>query len=930
MNHFDDRQQVGCFHDQRMPRLYFEYKRQYYEGHMSHYWNDGFRLITYQHDLYIQPGDELSRIGLYEYEMDKAVYKLTVTDVSLHVDERSLTITVKLQGAESIDFLHQHIYAVILGNSPLRRFSSSEFTPFPSFIGRKHYTKDATAARQKWLEQFTGNTLTHVTRSLFHEQPSTLAGNIENYIGSIQVPLGIAGPLRIRGTYANGHIPIPIATTEGALISSISRGAKACNAAGGIEVHVLKQTMVRAPVFFCEDMSGAIQLAQWIDKHKASIKAEAERVTSVSKLISLHAHPFADFVHVQFGYETGDAAGQNMTTSCTYVACEWIASKVKYLADLKYVRYMIEGNQAGDKKVAYRSFIGGRGIQVNASIHIPEAILKQTMRISVDQYMKCWYAAEVGALQTGMIGHNVNFANVIAGVFSATGQDMASIHEASCGIFKARPEGGGISFHVQLPSLVIGTVGGGTGLPTQRECLEMMGCYGRGKVYKLAEIIASACLALDLSTSSAIISNEFVKAHERLGRKAEGVGIRRNDIKPRFFQALLGEAYGKVASFELTPLNTESSVITNMLKANNSSFQGLHRYLLHLQTHTSKEDNLRHASTTSLPVVLKVKSNDREVMDLGIGIAKLSGDDRLSGLFESQMHIFGFEGSHVREIAFYQHAPMTLLRYCPHVYGVTCDEDKEVYAILMEDLSPCSHLGTIESLAVWDEEHIDYVLADAAKMHALFLNKADKLPAALQFDRLEESSYEDATELLLALTDYNYARFPTMISSHFYHLLRQFILQLPFHNEQMKQYHQTITHNDFNPRNLGLRPSAGAKHLVVYDWELVRYQNPQHDCVEFLSYTVAANASTQQWDAYIEQYRVYLEQESGVSLDRKNFEQITLLNALELVAVRYNLYLLAHNLLHFSYMETIYQSLSQYIVDKIKDNPSLIELQLSN
>ncbi|WP_186786132.1 phosphotransferase [Paenibacillus agilis] len=930
MDLFDDRQQVRSFHDRRMPKLYFEYKSQYYEGYMSHYWYDGFRIMTQQHDLHLQPGDELSRIGLYEYDTDKGGHQFIVTDVSLSVDECTLIIAVKLQGAESIDFLHQHIYAVILGNSPLHRFSQSEPTPFPSFVGRKHYTKDAVAARQQWLEQFTSNTLKHVNQSLFHEQPSILAGNIENYIGSIQVPLGITAPLWVRGTYANGHIPIPIATTEGALISSISRGAKACNAAGGIEVHVLKQTMVRAPVFFCEDMSSAIRLAQWIDEHKVSIKAEAERVSSISKLITLHTYPFADFVHVQFGYETGDAAGQNMTTSCTYVACEWIASKVKHLAELKYVRYIIEGNQAGDKKVAYRSFIGGRGIQVNASIHIPEAILKQTLRVSVDQYMKSWYAAEVGAMQTGMIGHNVNFANIIAGIFSATGQDMGSIHEASCGIFKARREGDGISFHVQLPSLVIGTVGGGTSLPTQRECLEMMGCYGRGKVYKLAEIIASACLALDLSTSSAIISNEFVKAHERLGRKSEGTGIRRSDIKPRFFQALLGEAYGKVTSFELTPLNTDSSVITNMLKANNSSFQGLHRYLLHLQPHLQQEVNLRHTSSTYLPVILKVKSNDREVMDLGIGIAKLSGDDRLSGLFESQMHIFGFEGSHVREITFYQQAPMTLLQYCPHVYGVTCDEDKEAYAILMEDLSSCSHLGTIESLTVWDEEHIDYVLADAAKMHALFMNKADELPAVLQLDRLDEYSCGDATELLLALTEYNYERYPTLISSHLYHLLRQFIVQLPSHKQRMKQYHQTITHNDFNPRNLGLRSTAGTKQLVVYDWELVCYQNPQHDCVEFLSYTVGVNASIQQWDTYIEQYRLYLEQASGILLDREEFEQITLLNALELAAVRYNLYLLANNLLHLSYMETIYQNLSRYILDKVKENPRLIELQPAN
>lgn len=928
-NQYQPNQNEHQFHRSRRPGLYFEYGGHYYEGSISHYWNSGFRIVT-THQLSLQIGGVLPRIKLLSSDRDQFLHELTIT--ALAGNEGTLLIDVDQRNPAAVEQFYQQFHIAFLGHSPLQSSGNAPSLSMPSFIGRKHYTQEATEARQQWLEQATGSRISHVSQSIFHDNPSQLAGNIENYIGSVQIPLGLAGPLWIRGTYANGYSPIPIATTEGALISSISRGAKACNAAGGIEVQVVRQTMVRAPVFFCGDMRGALLLAAWMEEHSAGIKAKAESASSVARLVSIQTRPFGDQLHVQFCYETGDAAGQNMTTSCTFVACEWTMDQVKDMPEMKVLSYMIEGNMAGDKKVSMRSFIEGRGIGVIASVHIPEAVFRQTMRLSTEQYMHRWYAAEVGGLRTGMVGHNVNFANVLAGIFTATGQDIACVHESSCGIFKPRQESDGISIHLELPSLVIGTVGGGTGLPTQRECLEMLGCGGPGKAFKLAEIMAAACLALDVSTSAAIGSNEFVKAHEKLGRKSSQTGISRGDITARFFQSLLGDQRGKVKSFESIALNTESSVVTNMMKKQTSRFQGLHRYALHLQ-----QDGVQR----ELPVVLKVKSDDREMMDLGIGIAKLSGEDRLSGLFESQMHIFGFEGAHLREIALYKHASAALLQYCPDIYGVIHNEDKEAYAILMEDLSSCSHMNAIQSPEEWDDEHIGLVLGDLAAIHAVYLDQEEGLPAAMGVEGLDVASYVDATELLLALTDYNHERFPALMSKQLHGLLHRFIRNIPSHIEEMLTYHRTLTHNDFNPRNLGLRVLEDGeqvledkkqalqdgnqvlqdkkKQLVVYDWELASYGNPQHDCLEFLIYTLSSDAAMAQWDRYLDGYRQSLEKASGHTLDKQSFEHIAILNALEMAAVRFNLYLLANNLLHLPYMERVYLNLSRFITEKLAD-----------
>lgn len=777
----------------------------------------------------------------------------------------------------------------------------------PFFPGITHYSDEAVNTRLKWVEKFSGVSLQSINKSIYNNNSGVLAGNIENYIGSVQIPVGIAGPVKVNGEHASGLVPVTVATTEGALVSSITRGAMACNYAGGVNVHVNHQCMLRAPVFFCKDFHGAIRLEEWVRNNYGRIKSKAESVSSIAGLTRLNTHIFGDSLHIQFYYTTGDAAGQNMTTSCTWVACEWIVEQIKDNHEIGFVDYFIEGNMSGDKKANYQNLITGRGINVIASIFIPKNILEKTLRVSVERYMRGWDAGVYGSMQTGMMGFNVNFANVIAGIFASTGQDMACIHESSTGIFMARRHGDGILFNAELPSLVIGTVGGGTGLSTQRECLEIMGCSGSGKLFRLAEIIAASCVALDISTSAAISANEFVKAHEKLGRNRPERGISRKDINNNYFNSLLKNKGITISSFENIPLDANSGIVSSFLNERSSGFQGIFRYILTVQNRAVSEK--RNA-------VLKIKSDDSEIIDMGNTLARLSGEDRLPGLFESQNHIFGFNSSHIRELEFYRKAKPGILDFCPEIFGIERNDQSGNFAILMEDLSGCSHFNISVSDNKFEPETIKNVLTAMSRMHSVYWNRAEEVSAIPDINYLKPKNYSSALELLKEITLYNRNRFPEFIDNSLYVIYSGFLDNLSSSILSMNSYHQTLIHNDFNPRNFCLREVDGAKKLVLYDWELASYRNPQYDLLEFLVNAMEEGFSMDLFDQYVDFYFGKLQEDCTIVLNRIEFEKVLFLNAVEMALVRFNLYLLVHNVAKFTFMEKIYGNLSRIIMEK--------------
>ena len=374
------------------------------------------------------------------------------------------------------------------------------------------YSKVIIAKRQEFAAGYAGKPLEHISKFSF--DPSVTAGNIEHFTGVAQIPIGIAGPIRVRGEHAEGDFVVPLATTEGTLVASYNRGIKVMNLAGGVKCTVQDDCMQRAPVFVFESAREAVAFRAWVDAHMPQIRDAAEATTSVGKLLFIDTYLASKFAYLRFNYSTGDAAGQNMVGRATFAACSWILDNVDTVE-----RFYLESNLATDKKASQVNIMRTRGKRVTAEAVIPREILVQHMRVEPESIHYHAGVASIGAILSGANNNGCHSPNAVTAMFIATGQDVANVAESSAGIaYTELTPDGGLYMSLTLPSLIVATYGGGTGLPTQRECLEMMGCYGRDRVRKLAEIIAGVCLAGELSLASAISSLDWVSSHEQYGR----------------------------------------------------------------------------------------------------------------------------------------------------------------------------------------------------------------------------------------------------------------------------------------------------------------------------------------------------------------------------------------------------------------------------
>jgi len=377
---------------------------------------------------------------------------------------------------------------------------------------RDDYTPEAAAERRAFVEARAGSRLEHVGRYSFN--PNILPGNIENFIGAAQVPIGLAGPLRINGEHAQGEFYIPLATTEGTLVASYNRGMRLLTECGGVKTTVVAQSMQRSPVFVFDDALKARDFGDWVEENFAAIKAAAETTTRSGKLISIRTFAVGPLRHLRFNYTTGDAAGQNMVGKATFAACEWI--KANYPGG---ARYLMSGNTDTDKKHSQMNMLMTRGRRVVAEVVLRKDRLKALMRVDARDLFYHRQISLTGAFLAGSANNGQHAANGLAALFIATGQDAANVAESHAAIaYSQLLEDGDYYFSVTLPALIVATVGGGTGLATQRECLAMLGCAGSGKADKFAEICAAAVLAGDISLASAVVAGDWVSSHEKYGR----------------------------------------------------------------------------------------------------------------------------------------------------------------------------------------------------------------------------------------------------------------------------------------------------------------------------------------------------------------------------------------------------------------------------
>ena len=374
------------------------------------------------------------------------------------------------------------------------------------------YGEDIIRERQGFVEAFTGQKLEHTSQYSF--DPHVLRGNIENFSGVAQIPLGFAGPITVHGEHAKGDFIVPMATTEGTLVASYNRGMKILNRSGGVTVSVVADVMQRAPVFVFSNAREAREFVSWVEDNIDDIRDRAEATSSVAKLAYVDPYMASKFAYLRFNFKTGDAAGQNMVGRATFAACSWIIDQYPGIE-----HFYLESNLATDKKASQVNIMHTRGKRVTAEAVIKRDVLLQNMRVEPETLFYHAGVANVGAILSGANNNGAHSANGITAVFIATGQDVANVAESSAGILytELTPEKD-LYMSITIPSLIVATYGGGTALPTQRESLELLGCVGTGKVNKLAEIIAATVLAGEISLAAAISSSDWVSSHEKYGR----------------------------------------------------------------------------------------------------------------------------------------------------------------------------------------------------------------------------------------------------------------------------------------------------------------------------------------------------------------------------------------------------------------------------
>ncbi len=345
--------------------------------------------------------------------------------------------------------------------------------------------------------------------------------NIENFIGEARIPIGLAGPIRINGLAARADYYVPMATHEAALVASYSRGMHVISEAGGCAAWVLNRGVSRAPGFIFRTTAQAALFVSWVVDHTHVLRRVAQATTRHGRLIDIRLSVEGNHVYLICEYETGDAAGQNMVTVATEAMCRHIVAA----APVSPRAWFLEANMSGDKKASAHSYLTVRGHKVTAEVVIPSGLVARRLSTTPGKLSEYWQMSAMGCAMSGMMGVHGHVANGLAAVFIACGQDVACVAEATVGVTRFEvTDNGDLYAAVTLPGLIVGTVGGGTGLPTPSACLRMLGLAGAGKVEAFAELCAGVVLAGEISIAGALCAGHFARAHERLARGKRRAG----------------------------------------------------------------------------------------------------------------------------------------------------------------------------------------------------------------------------------------------------------------------------------------------------------------------------------------------------------------------------------------------------------------------
>ncbi|MCL2142008.1 MAG: hydroxymethylglutaryl-CoA reductase (NADPH), partial [Methanimicrococcus sp.] len=345
--------------------------------------------------------------------------------------------------------------------------------------------------------------------------------NIENMIGAVQMPLGVAGEVLIHGEYADGSYYLPLATTEGALVASVNRGCSIISKSGGAVVRVFKNMMTRAPVFKFNSLEETKAFYDWILLPETfdKLKKAADETTRFGQLLKIEPFVSGNNIHLRLGFDTKDAMGMNMIT----IASEAITKAIENEKGVLCVS--LSGNMCTDKKPSAINAILGRGKTVIAEVRLSDSFIRDTLKCTAESMFDVNYRKNfLGSMRAGSLGFNAHAANIVAALFLACGQDPAHVVEGSLTVTEMDfDQNGDLVCSVTMPAVEVGTVGGGTSIGTQQECLKLLGVSGAGAVagenaLALSEIVAVAVLAGEISLVAAQAAGHLARAHKQLGR----------------------------------------------------------------------------------------------------------------------------------------------------------------------------------------------------------------------------------------------------------------------------------------------------------------------------------------------------------------------------------------------------------------------------
>ncbi len=757
-------------------------------------------------------------------------------------------------------------------------------TPIP---GRGLMNQTGYKQRIDFLQNFEIDFEPVVNTELKLEQ---VKNNIESFIGSVEIPVGIVGPLLLkRNDDSLEEVFGAIGTTEGALVASMSRGAKAINESGGFAASMLYQKMVRTPMFTFASLAQAIEFTAWIEYNFDKIRKVTKDYSNYAELLEIKPYVIGKIVHLKFIYTTGDASGQNMTTTCTWHACLWIEEHFNEQHNFPILRYVIDGNGASDKKVSYYSMQSGRGVHVVCEGFITNEAIVKHLRTTADDMFQSYVHSMAISRMDGMVGYNINVANAIAGFFAATAQDLACIHESSTGILQLEKTDEGLYVSLSLPNLVIGTVGGGTHLPAQSTLLQFMGCAGLGGVERLAKIIAGFALSLELSTLAAIVSGQFARAHQKLGRNKPVNWLLRSEIDRDYIArhiANIDVAQLHTISFN-EGMNMDNGVLTELTGKVSRKVIGF------IPFEAQIGDALQR-------IVIKSKPVDDEVIK-GLHYMASSINNELADKLLQYKSCFEFMDSHHKEIEVYEYLHNNGFKNMPQYFGAHKDEAREIHLLLMEylDGNAMQVFNAENKPELWSTDRVCAAIESITTVHAHYLLSETEVPkhvaafepiAGLPFYRFMNRVNRDEYHEWDAVGDF------AEIEMAMEHLLA---------SHAVKKTPLTLVHNDYNPRNIAIRSDGS---ICIYDWELSTLNVPQRDVMELLSFVLQDGFENTELMTYVNYHHTQFEAATGIKVPFSDWVEDCIGIAYEYLFTRVSFYLAGGTIADYPFAKRVFKN----------------------